>query len=131
LVRKVPSYDPRARAAAIDALERSKWAVSDNRTPRPRQSLGTSRFVETRNRRNAEPHGGESVRWLAGDENHEKAHSRNAANFCRDSLQPSSLSCKCRILRLEFNDFHNLRVGDQFNEYTLESVRVLRGFAGK
>src|SRR6266567_981369 len=65
---------------------------SDNPTPRPRQSLGTSRFVETRNRRNAEPHGGESVRWSAGDENHEKAHSRNAANFCRDSLQPSSLS---------------------------------------
>ena len=65
---------------------------SDNPTPRPRQSLGTSRFVETRNRQNAEPHGGESVRWSAGDENHEKAHSRNAANFCRDSIQPSSLS---------------------------------------
>jgi len=57
-MRKVPSYDPRARAAAIDALERSKWAVSDNRTPRPRQSLGTSRSVEIRNLRNAQPQEG-------------------------------------------------------------------------
>ena len=66
---------------------------SDNPTPRPQPSLDTYRSAaEIRNLGNAEPSGGEAVRWSAGDENHEKAHSRNAANFCRDSLQPSSLS---------------------------------------
>src|SRR5882724_623249 len=66
---------------------------SDNPTPRPRQSLDTSRSQgEIRTLRNAEPQEVKSVRWSAGDENYEKAHSRNAANFCRDSLQPSSLS---------------------------------------
>src|SRR5437660_8705047 len=60
---------------------------SDNPTPLPQQSLETYRSVKgIRKLRNAEPHGGESVRWSAGHENHEKAHPRNAANFCRDSI---------------------------------------------
>jgi hypothetical protein len=85
--------------------------------------------------------------------------SMSAASFWRDSLQPSSLSSgripfgmssqrivtstggvgdahghshlatKSRILRLEFNDFHNLLVGDQFDKSSWERVCVFGSFA--